>query len=284
MTSTDRPPIITVADLVALLSARTPVTLLDARFHLQGPDAHRDYLHAHLPGAVWVDVEDALCAPRGPQGAGGRHPLPDTDTALRVLREVGVRDDRTVVVYDGGSQLGAARAWWLLEDLGHRDVRVLDGGLPAWLAAGMPLESGEIRAEAGDLTGARGHLPLVDADGVMAALAAGHHVWDVRAAERYRGENETIDPVAGHIPGARSLPASLDFAADGLLRRPEELAELFTDVRPGDVVSCGSGLTAMLELLALRRAGRDEGVAVYAGSWSDWISDPGRRVATGAEG
>ncbi|SDB84073.1 thiosulfate/3-mercaptopyruvate sulfurtransferase [Raineyella antarctica] len=283
MSGSDRSPLIPVAGLVDLLSAGTPLTLLDARFNLQGPDAHQEYLHAHLPGAVWVDVEQALCGPRGERGRGGRHPLPDSDTAVRVLRACGVRDDRPVVVYDGGSQLGAARVWWLLEDLGHRDVRVLDGGLPAWLAAGLPIMSGETRAEPGDLTGRRGRLPVVDADGVVSALAAGHAVWDVRAADRFRGEYETIDPVAGHIPGASSKPAALVFTAEGTLRNPGELAGLFADVSPGDVLSCGSGLTAMLQLLALRHAGRADGVAVYAGSWSDWISDPSRPVATGPQ-
>lgn len=281
MTASDRSPVIAVPDLVALLSGTTAVTLIDARFNLQGPDAHEEYLHAHLPGAVWVDVEDALCGPRGPHGEGGRHPLPDTATALRVLREAGVHDDRPVVVYDGGSQLGAARVWWLLEDLGHPDVRVLDGGLPAWLAAGLPVMAGEAVAQPGDLTGSRGRMPVVDAEGVVTALEAGHRVLDVRAADRYRGENESIDPVAGHIPGAESRPAALDFTADGLLLPPDELSRLFEDVRPGDVVACGSGLTAMLELLAMRHGGRGEGVRVYAGSWSDWISDPARPVAVG---
>ncbi|QGF24776.1 sulfurtransferase [Raineyella fluvialis] len=278
-----RDPLVRAAEVATLLTADAPPVLVDARFNLVGPDAHAEYLAGHLPGAAHVDVEHALSGPRGPRGEGGRHPLADHDSVLRVLRAAGVRVDRPVVVYDGGSQLGAARVWWLLEDLGHPDVRVLDGGIAAWSAAGLPLATGEVTVPPGDLTGAGGRLPIVDADGAMDALRAGHRLLDVRGADRFRGENETIDPVAGHIPGAENRPGADEFGADGLFLPAQQLRRRFADIEPGDVLSCGSGLTAMRTLLALRHAGLGEGVAVYGGSWSDWISDPARPVAVGED-
>ncbi|MCW2936911.1 MAG: Rhodanese domain protein, partial [Actinomycetia bacterium] len=222
------------------------------------------------------------------------------------MRRLGVRGDRLVVVYDHADSMAAARAWWLLRYFGHPAVRVLDGGFRAWQAAGLPVEpaAGADPGQAagaglpGDFTAEPGHLPLLDAD--AAAAVARHGVLlDARAGERYRGESEPVDPVAGHIPGAVSAPTAQNTAPDGTFRPASELAARFAaflegaraegtfasvdtatpdPIRVG--VYCGSGVTAAHEVLALALAGIPAGL--YAGSWSQWITDPSRPVATGA--
>lgn len=268
-------PLIDATELAPLLGDAPPL-LLDVRWLLNDDSGHALYLAGHLPGAVWVDLDAELA---GPPGAGGRHPLPDPEVFGEAMRRVGVTADRPVVAYDGGSGLGAARLWWLLTDAGHPDVRVLNGGYPAWVAAGLAVETGEVAPARGDFRGVPGGRRVVDADGVVAHLAASGAVYDVRAADRYRGENETIDPVAGHIPGARSLPYATIADADGFPEAGELKARLGA-LATGDVVSCGSGITASAVILAAEQAGV-EGVVLYAGSWSGWITDPSRQVATG---
>lgn len=253
--------------------------LLDVRWQLGGPPGRPEYEKAHLPGAAYVDLETELAAP---PGDGGRHPLPGIGDFGAAMRRAGVSDGRPVVVYDGGQGWAAARAWWLLRWAGHGDVRVLDGGLAAWKG---PVESGDVRPEPGDFTPRPGALPLLDADGA-AALARRGLLLDARAAERYRGEVEPIDPVAGHIPGAVSAPTSENVAEEGgVLRSADELRARFRalGVTPeGEVgVYCGSGVSAAHEVLALEVAGFD--AALYAGSWSEWTADPGRPAATGAD-
>lgn len=272
----DRPsPLVQPEELAAELAAGDGSPLvLDVRYNLLGPDGHQEYREGHVPGAVWVDLDAELA---GPPGAGGRHPLPDPEVFVAAMQRVGLSNGAPVVTCDGGSQLGAARLWWLLRDYGHESVRVLDGGFPVWRDAGLPLESGEspVRA-AGDFAGEPGHLPRVDVDQV----AAGERlVVDVRAPERFAGESEPIDPVAGHIPGAVNVPAADSFAG-GRFRAPAELVEHFAAVPSGAAISCGSGITATQTLLALEVAGRDDAV-LYPGSWSEWITDPDRPVATG---
>ncbi|WP_193317834.1 MULTISPECIES: sulfurtransferase [Streptomyces] len=274
--------IIPAADLAALTAPGTspperPV-LLDVRWRLGGPPGHPEYLTGHLPGAVYVDLDRELA---GPPGEAGRHPLPDPEVFGAAMRRAGVSLGRPVVVYDAGDGWAAARAWWLLRWAGHGDVRVLDGGLAAWTG---PLTTGEPAPAEGDFVPAPGGLPVLDADGA-AALARRGVLLDARAGERYRGEVEPIDPVAGHIPGARSAPTTDNVGPDGLLRSPAELNDRFAalGVTPQAEVGvyCGSGVSAAHQVWALDVAGVT--AALYPGSWSEWTARPGRPVARGPE-
>jgi thiosulfate/3-mercaptopyruvate sulfurtransferase len=253
--------------------------LIDTRLALTGPPGRERYEAGHLPGAAHVDVDDDLA---DPPGAGGRHPLPDPERFVAAMQRAGVRRGSTVVVYDDGPATAAARLWWLLRDYGHHDVLVLDGGLAAWQAAGRPVSTEPVTPVAGDWTGLPGHLPTLDADQAAEVAQAGVLI-DVRAPERFLGENEPIDPVAGHVPGAVSAPLTGNVDALGRFRPQGALLERFAalGVRRGHQVGayCGSGVTACQTLLALRLAGFD-GV-LYPGSWSGWITDPSRPVATG---
>ncbi|MEU5238310.1 sulfurtransferase [Streptomyces lydicus] len=274
--------IITATELASELAGGTPPVLLDVRYQLGGPPGRPVYEAGHLPGAVYVDLDSELA---GPPGAAGRHPLPDLDVFAGAMRAAGVRADRPVVVYDGGQGWAAARAWWLLRWSGHPDVRVLDGGLAAWQAAGKELSTDKEAPQAGDFTPAPGALPLLTADGA-AALARRGVLLDARAGERYRGEVEPIDRVAGHIPGAVSAPTTENVAEGGtVFRDASELAERFAalgataDAEVG--VYCGSGVSAAHQVLALAVAGVP--AALYVGSWSEWTADPARPVATGPQ-
>jgi thiosulfate/3-mercaptopyruvate sulfurtransferase len=197
------------------------------------------------------------------------------------LRGAGVRSETPVVVYDEGDGWAAARLWWTLRWAGHPDVSVLDGGFPAWLAAGAPVRAGDEHAATGDFTVRPGHLPVLDADGA-AALARDGVLLDVRTAVRYRGEAEPIDPVAGHIPGAVNLPAAELVGPDGRLSGVAALRDRFAAAGVADGVAvgayCGSGLTAAQTVLALTRAGVAD-PALYVGSWSQWVTSPDRPVA-----
>lgn len=265
--------------LAAELASPEPPTLLDVRWRLVGAPGRVDYEAGHLPGAVFVDLDTELC---GPPGAGGRHPLPDPAVLQRVLRAAGVRAGHPVVTYDGGDQMAAARAWWTLRWAGHRQVRVLDGGFPAWVGAGRPVSTEPADPLPGDLTVRPGGMPALDARQAARVAAEGVLI-DVRTAARYRGETEPIDPVAGHVPGAVNLPAAEYADADGRLPAAGLLRERFVEagVRPGVPVAayCGSGVTAAQAVLALHRAGFPD-AALYVGSWSDWLTDPARPVAT----
>ncbi|MFF7414441.1 sulfurtransferase [Streptomyces lydicus] len=274
--------IITATELASELAGGAPPVLLDVRYQLGGPPGRPVYEAGHLPGAVYVDLDSELA---GPPGAAGRHPLPDLDVFAGAMRAAGVRADRPVVVYDGGQGWAAARAWWLLRWSGHPDVRVLDGGLAAWQAAGKELSTDKEAPQAGDFTPAPGALPLLTADGA-AALARRGVLLDARAGERYRGEVEPIDRVAGHIPGAVSAPTTENVAEGGtVFRDASELAERFAalgataDAEVG--VYCGSGVSAAHQVLALAVAGVP--AALYVGSWSEWTADPARPVATGPQ-
>ncbi|PSK67082.1 putative thiosulfate sulfurtransferase SseB [Micromonospora sp. MH33] len=267
--------------LAAELDRADPPTLLDVRWRLAGPPGRKDYLAGHLPGAVFVDLDTELC---GRPGAAGRHPLPDPAALQAALRAAGVRAGHPVVVYDGGDGMSAARAWWTLRWAGHRAVRVLHGGFPAWVAAGLPLSTEAPAPPPGDVRVTPGELPVLDAGEAARLAAAGTGVLlDVRAAPRYRGETEPIDPVAGHIPGAVNLPAP-GYVAEGRFPAAEALRERFAaaGVAEGTPVGayCGSGVTAAQAVLALHLAGRPD-AALYVGSWSNWVADPDRPVATG---
>jgi thiosulfate/3-mercaptopyruvate sulfurtransferase len=280
--------LISVPELAAAL-AQDPPTLLDIRWSLTGPPGREDFRAGHLPGARFADLDTVLAAPPNLTGTGpgGRHPLPGTADFQTAMRSLGVSDARPVVVYDASDSMSAARAWWLLRYFGHRDVRVLDGGYAAWSAAGHEVESGDLDTVlAGDFTAAPGGLPVLDAEAAAHLTTAGV-LLDARAAARYRGEVEPVDPIAGHIPGAVSAPTLGNVGPDGAFRSVGELQVRFTVLGvPADPsvpvgVYCGSGVTAAHEVLALELSGRT--AALYPGSWSEWITDPTRPVATGPD-
>jgi len=266
-------PLIDVEELSGRLGE---VTLLDVRYRTGGAAGPEEFVLGHIPGAAYVDLDADLAAP---PGVGGRHPLPDTEAFQAAMRRLGVSDTRPVVVYDDWAGHAAARAWWLLRYHGHPDVRLLDGAWPAWLALppwGGAVEKGPTEPEPGDFTARPGQQPVVEADGV---LEVGVLV-DARAGERYRGEVEPIDPVAGHIPGAVNVPTARNLDESGRFRSPEELREIYAEVgavEGADVAAyCGSGVTAAHDVLAMELAGVR--AALYPGSWSGWISDPSRPV------
>lgn len=274
--------LITPSDTARLGRLSPAPLLLDVRWRLGGPAGRAAYRNGHIPCAVFVDLDRDLAAP---PGAGGRHPLPAAPVFQEAMRRAGVRNGYPVVVYDGADSTAAARAWWLLRYYGHTSVRVLDGGYRAWQEEGHPVETGEPgpRAE-GDFTASAGHLDLLDAGGA-AKLARDGLLLDARTGERYRGESEPVDPVAGHIPGAVSAPTAENLNRNGTFRRPADLGRRFAALGAGGGtavgVYCGSGVTAAHEVLALTIAGVP--AALYVGSWSEWITDPARPVATGPD-
>jgi thiosulfate/3-mercaptopyruvate sulfurtransferase len=262
--------------------------IVDCRHDLVNLSAGREaYAAAHLPNAVFADMETELSGPkRGADGAfRGRHPLPSRDAFLETLRGWGVNDDTQVVAYDAHGGMFAARLWWMLRWVGHEAVAVLDGGMAAWQAQGLPLTA-EVPAKARGTIGARSPLvSTVSADEVLANIAGGERtVVDARAADRFRGENETIDPVGGHIPGAKNRFFKDNLQADGRFKDAQQLKADFGGI-VGDparaIMQCGSGVTACHNLLALEVAGMP-GAALYPGSWSEWCADPKRPVATGS--
>jgi thiosulfate/3-mercaptopyruvate sulfurtransferase len=262
-------------------------TLLDVRWELGWPPgAGRErYLEGHIPGAAFVDLETALA---GPPGEGGRHPLPAAEDFQAAMRAAGVSAGRPVVVYDAGGSVAAARAWWLLRYFGHPRVSVLDGGFSGWLAAGHTIERGPVVPDPGDFVARPGGMPLLDAGGAARLAGGGGVLLDARAVERFLGDHDPIDPVAGHIPGAVNVPiAELHRLEGGGLLGSALLRARFSaaGVREGVSVGayCGSGVTAAFEVLALEAAGF-AGAALYVGSWSEWIRDPTRPVATGGRG
>jgi thiosulfate/3-mercaptopyruvate sulfurtransferase len=282
--------LIEAGELADLLAVETTVTILDVRWRLGGPPGREEYEQAHVPGARFVDLEADLAAPAG---SGGRHPLPSVTDFRAAMRRLGVRASVPVVVYDAGDSMSAARCWWLLCYFGHPRVALLDGGLAAWTEAGHELEAGpaDPPARSSDFEPSPGHLRLLDADGA-AAMARSGVLLDARAGERYRGEVEPIDRVAGHIPGAVSAPTKENLQAGGRWRSPDELRRRFAALgveagaggaggSGGAGAYCGSGVTAAHEVFALRLAGIDG--ALYVGSWSEWSGDPRRPVATGPE-
>jgi len=269
-----------LTDVTAVRAAR-PV-LLDVRWALAtGPD-RASYRAGHIPGARFCDLDAELA---GPPGAGGRHPLPSAERFTAAMRGHGVGAATPVVCYDAGPGLSAARAWWLLRYFGHPDVRVLNGGYAAWTAAGLPVETGEPAApDPGDFTAVPGGAATLDADDVPGFVASGGLLLDARDTERYLGRTEPVDPVAGHIPGAVSAPAGENVADGGRFRDAAALRARFAGLGAAPdrqvAVYCGSGVTAAHEVLALEEAGLS--AALYPGSWSHWITDPARPVATDA--
>jgi thiosulfate/3-mercaptopyruvate sulfurtransferase len=261
--------------------------IVDCRFELLDPGAGRlNYHKAHIPGAVYVDLDKDLAGPIGPNT--GRHPLPDVASATKTFGRLGIDADIRVVVYDDASgALAAARAWWILRWLGHDKVSLLDGGLAEWMAQGQPLEMAEVDVEPRKFIAApRDNLVLGTEEIVEAARSAGDlRLIDARDRVRFVGEEEPIDKVAGHIAGARNLPFSTSLGEDGLWKSPEQLAEGLASVL-GDPsaapwsVMCGSGVTACHLVIAGLIAGYRE-PRLYVGSWSEWIADPARQVVKG---
>jgi thiosulfate/3-mercaptopyruvate sulfurtransferase len=294
-------PLVGVPELAAELGAElapevaaAPAShvVLDVRHRLGGPPALPEYLAGHIPGAVFVDLDADLADPPGPAG---RHPLPDPGRLQRVLRAAGISADSRVVAYDDGNGLAAVRAWWLLRWAGlpAPQVAVLDGGWAAWQQAGRPVSMEVPTPQPGHLVVVPGSMPTVDAD-EAARIGRDGVLVDARGAARFRGETEPIDPVAGHVPGAYNVPV-LEFAgADGRWLPQEELAERFAgvdvaaDLQPDSdrptAAYCGSGITAAALVLAAEHAGLrppERPLPLYPGSWSNWVADPRRPVATG---
>jgi len=276
--------LITATELADALASPTPPVVLDVRWKLTaagGPpyDGHAAYLTGHVPGAVFVDLDTELAAHGQPTD--GRHPLPSADALETAMRRWGIDEGDAVVVYDGEGNLAAARAWWLLRWAGVDDVRLLDGALPAWVAGEGALATDDVVPRLGSVTITPGSLPTLDAEGAAAWPATGV-LLDARAAERFRGEAEPIDPRAGHVPGARNAPTTANLGPDGRFLPAEELQERFASLGiDGDrpvAAYCGSGVTAAHEVAALAIAGID--AALYPGSWSQW-SNLDLPVATG---
>ncbi|MGE2714678.1 sulfurtransferase [Mycolicibacterium litorale] len=268
--------LITAVELAEHLAAGRPVTVLDVRWELAHPDGRAAYEEGHVPGAVYVSLEDEL-TDHSVTGR-GRHPLPTGAAVEASARRWGVRDGVLTVVYDDWNRAGSARAWWVLTAAGIERVRILDGGLAAWVAAGGELDTGpvtpapgDVRVTHGDLY--RGALPTLTAD--EAARFDGR-LLDARAPERFRGEVEPVDPVAGHIPGAENAPSTGVLTADGTFR--QDVTGLVHPESGPVGAYCGSGVTAAVLVAALRAAGVE--AALFPGSWSQWCADPARPVAT----
>ena len=276
-------PVVTVDELKKALTGDAPPVLLDVRWALGDTEGRRHYLEAHVPGAVFVDLDTELAGPATP--ADGRHPLPSVGALQDAARRWGVCAGSAVVAYDDTGNLAAARAWWLLRWAGLTEVALLDGGLRAWTESGNLTRTGDEHPDApGDVVLEAGHLPTLTAD-EAAALAVDGALLDARAAERYTGETEPVDPRAGHIPGAISAPTAQNLTADGRFASVDVLRNRFAAVgaEQGAPVGvyCGSGVNAAHQIAALALAGVD--AALYPGSWSQWSNDPDRPVATGPD-
>jgi thiosulfate/3-mercaptopyruvate sulfurtransferase len=277
------PVLISAAELAKLLESDRPPIVADVRWTLGGPPGKPEFEARHIPGAVWVDLEAELS---GPPGDGGRHPLPLVAVFEQAMRDIGVCEESLVVAYDAATSQAAARLWWLLTDAGHQKVRVLNGGLTAWIAAGLPTVAGSgTPPTQGDFIARPGRRAQKNAAEIVSKLGTSDTptLIDLRAPERYSGEKEPVDPVAGHIPGAINLPVTANLDADGRFLPPAEIAARYAAAGGADgaVLYCGSGITAAQGLLALESAGI--AAAIYPGSWSDWIGDPTHPIATGTE-
>ncbi|WP_404479732.1 sulfurtransferase [Novosphingobium sp. BL-52-GroH] len=276
--------LIDVDALRALVASGGDLLLLDCEFELGMPDkGPAIYAQGHIPGARHAHLDDDLASP--PDGSNGRHPLPAPVALAAWLRAQGLRRGQQVVAYDSSGGAWAARAWWLLRWLGHGPVAVLDGGKPAWVAAGLPLESGApLPAVSGDFEAGEPLVPApVSAAEVLANIEAGTaQVLDARDPSRFAGDPNPMDPVAGHIPGARNRFFRDNLGPDGRFRDATGLAADFSALLGGApaILQCGSGVTACHNALAMAVAGLPAG-RLYPGSWSEWIADPARPVATG---
>lgn len=285
MSEAARPsPLVTVAELAARLNS-PDLLIVDCRFDLANPGwGQREHAAGHIPGAVYAHLDTALSAPR--TAGSGRHPLPSPAAFAAQLGGWGYTPTTRVVAYDQGSGAVAARLWWMLRSCGHDAVQVLDGGYAGWCGAGLPCEAGVPQGRV-TVVAERQFVGALDTAAVVAGLASGTiRLVDARAADRYAGRNETIDPVAGHVPGAVNHPFARNLGADAHFLPPAELRSQWQETLAGAsaeriVNMCGSGVTGCHNLLALELAGYP-GAKLYPGSFSEWIADPARPVATGA--
>jgi len=277
--------LVTAAELAGLIQAGDPVTILDVRWQLDEPDGRAAYLQGHIPGAVYVSLEEELSDHT--VAGRGRHPLPAGRSVEAAARRWGIREGVLVVAYDDWNRAGSARAWWVLTAAGLANVRVLDGGLSAWRSAGGALETGAVAPQVGNVTVLQsdlyaGQRPTLTA---QQAGAGGMTLLDARAPERFRGDVEPVDRVAGHIPGAKNVPSTAVLAGDGTFLADGALTQLLSDhgLDRSDRIGvyCGSGVSATVTLAAL--AVVDYAAALFPGSWSEWSSDPTRAVAHGPE-
>ncbi len=277
--------LITATELANLIQAAQPVTVLDVRWRLDEPDGRWAHLRGHIPGAVYVSLEEELSDHT--IAGRGRHPLPSGPSLQDAARRWGIRQDVPVVVYDDWNRAGSARAWWVLTAAGIKNVRILDGGLAAWRSVGGGLKTGPVSPQPGNVT-----VPHSDLyDGSRPTLTAQQcgagdlTLLDARAPERFRGNVESIDAVAGHIPGARNVPSGNVLTSEGTFLDDDALRQLLSDrgIDRADRVGayCGSGVTATITIAALAAAGHQ--AALFPGSWSEWSSDPNRAVARGPE-
>ncbi|WP_415268205.1 sulfurtransferase [Acidovorax sacchari] len=279
--------LISAAELAAARADGTPLLVLDCSFELSNHDAGRQaYEAGHIPGARYVHLEHVLSAEK--TGTNGRHPLPDRDAFAQAMAALGAQDDTQVVAYDNAGGMYAARLWWMLRWAGHRAVAVLDGGMAAWKAAGQPVSTEEpAPPPAGRFTLRTPLVSTLAYEDVKANIGTGQRlVLDARAPDRFRGENETMDPIGGHIPGAKNRLFKDNLGADGRFKPAAQLRSEFhaaTGGRPAAEIvhQCGSGVTACHNLLAMEIAGLP-GAVLYPGSWSEWSAQPGAPIATGA--
>jgi thiosulfate/3-mercaptopyruvate sulfurtransferase len=266
--------------LAELLDAGDPVTILDVRWRLDEPDGHATYLQGHLPGAVYISLDDELSDHSVARR--GRHPLPSGRSVEAAARRWGVRAGVPTVVYDDWNRAGSARAWWVLTAAGIADVRILDGGLAAWRATSGDLATGSVASPPGNVTVVHDDLYNGALPTLTAQQVDDFDLLDARAPERFRGDVEPIDPVAGHIPGATNLPSSAVLNSDGTFLAQPAIAQLLAErsVDDGRIGAyCGSGVTAAITVAALAAAGHR--AALFPGSWSEWSSEPARPVARG---
>lgn len=262
--------------------------IIDCRHDLMDPGAGQAaYAAGHITGARFANLDrDLSGAKQATDGSfKGRHPLPEKDALIATLRRWGINDDTQVVAYDAQGGMYAARLWWLLRSIGHDAVAVLDGGLAAWQAEGHALTTAEPTPTAGNISAKASLTSSVDAHDVLVNLTSTRRtIIDARAPDRFRGENESIDPVGGHIPGAKNRFFKDNLQADGRFKSGHQLHEEFSALisePQAAVMQCGSGVTACHNLLALEIAGL-HGAALYPGSWSEWCADPTRPMAKGA--
>ena len=273
--------LITAAELAGLIEGGDPITLLDVRWRLDEPDGRATYLQGHLPGAVYVSLEEEL-SDHTITGR-GRHPLPSGRDLQAAARRWGIRQDGMVVVYDDWNRAGSARAWWVLTAAGLTNVRILDGGLSAWRSSGGSLEAGSVTPQPGNVTVLHDDLYAGSRPTLTAQQSGAGSVTllDARAPERFRGDVEPVDPVAGHIPGAKNVPSTAVLADDGTFIDNDALGGLLDHHGASVGAYCGSGVTATVTVAALAALGRD--AALFPGSWSEWCSDPNRPVERGSE-
>ena len=287
----------------ALASQIDQLILIDCRSDLFDASlGKQQYESGHIPNAAFFALHDALSGPKTP--GSGRHPLPDQEALVQRMQSLGANDDSMVVVYDAGSSVYAARLWWLLRWCGHDAVNVLDGGYAAWVKAGYPssedLSPRERKQGKGNFAIRNSLEAIIQSDELLENLGSGHHlIVDARAAERWRGDVEPLDPVAGHIPGALNRPNTQNLRPDGRFKPAEVLREEWLSLMtlqapripaaasapggegPALVHSCGSGVSACHNLLAMRIAGLNNDLMLHPGSWSEWCADPKRPVAKG---